>query len=630
MAKKAKPEPTLDPTPAPPRTPGYNTLLLLLLALIGAGAYANSLDNPFIMRDIPRIVHAAQAHGVGAALASGHPVTNLSYALNYDLGALDVVGYRIVNILIHVLAGLALYGLVRRTLTGPRLRDQYGNAAVGLAFAVAVIWLVHPLQTESVDYLAHRDTTLMGMFYLFTLYCIVRAATGTTRGTGWLIAAVVCCVLGMGSSAVMITAPVVALAYDRIYLSSSMSELMKRRGWMYGGLCAAWLLPISSGVVKSVIDANQAGATVGFGVKGVSAANYAMTQPGVLLNYFKLSLWPAPLCVDYDWNLVRSLWESGAIAIVVVAALLVWTIVMMIRRPTLGFVGFWFFVVAAPTSSVIPNAAPLAEYRMYLPLIAIIVLIVFGARSFLRDLVGRKSAGHAVLGFVILVPVVAALLVVTAKRNTVYASELGMWEDVLAQRPHNPRAMTAVAAGYLDRGKFDEGESLLRKALKLSPDSGEAHYELGRRYSLQEMYEPAMQQFQNALKLGLNNADLYDHMGEAATVLAKYEEAADYLKKALELEPDHVSALRHYGNALFHLQRTDEAVKAFKHALSLEPSDVETLKEYSIVLSVAGRDKEALSVCDKALALRPDDDETKVQKKLLLEKIAKEKKPVTP
>lgn len=626
MAKKAKPEPAPDPTPAPPRTPGYNTLVLLLLALIGAAAYANSLDNPFIMRDIPRIVQATQAHGVGAALASRHPVTNLSYALNYDLGALDVVGYRIVNILIHVLAGLALYGLVRRTLTGPRLRDQYGNAAVGLAFAVAVIWLVHPLQTESVDYLAHRDTTLMGMFYLFTLYCIARAATGTSRGTGWRIGAVVCCALGMGSSAVMITAPLVALAYDRIYLSSSMSELMKRRGWMYGGLCAAWLLPIASGVVKSVLDASQSGATVGFGVKGVSAADYAMTQPGVLLNYFRLSLWPAPLCIGYDWNLVRSLWESGAIAIVVVAALLVWTIVMMIRRPTLGFIGLWFFVVAAPTSSVIPNAAPLAEYRMYLPLIAIIVLIVFGAHSFLRDLFGRKSAGHAVLGLVILLPVVAALFAVTAKRNTVYASELVMWEDVLAQRPNNPRALTAVAAGYLDRGKFDEGESLLRKALKLTPDSGEAHYQLGRRYSLQQMYEPAMQEFQNALKLGLNNADLYDHMGEAATVLGNYEESADYLKKALALDPDHVSALMHYGNTLFHLQRADEALKEFKHVLDLDPNNVEGLKQYSLMLSVAGRTKEAIAACDKALALSPDDEDAQWQRKLLEDRLKKESK----
>lgn len=626
MAKIAKPESTPDPTPAPPRTPGYNTLVLLLLALIGAAAYANSLDNPFIMRDIPRIVDAAQTHSVGAALMSRQPVTNLSYALNYDLGALDVVGYRVVNILIHLLAGLALYGLIRRTLTGPRLREQYGNAAVGLAFAVAVIWLVHPLQSESVDYLAHRDSTLMGMFYLFTLYCIVRAATGTSRGTGWLIAAVVCCALGMGSSAVMITAPIVALAFDRIYLSASISELMKRRGWMYGGLCAAWLLPIASGLVKSVLDASQTGATVGFGVKGVSAADYLMTQPGVLLNYFKLSLWPAPLCVDYDWNLVRSLWESGAIAIVVVAAVLMWTIVTMIRRPTLGFIGFWFFVVAAPTSSLIPNVVPLAEYRMYLPLIAIIVLIVFGAHSFLRDLVGRKSAGGAVLGFVILLPIAAALFAVTAQRNTVYASELVMWEDVLAQRPDNPRAMTAVGAGYLDRGKFDEGESLLRKALELSPNSGEAHYQLGRRYSLQQMYEPALQEFQNALVLGRIDADLYDHMGEAATVLGKYEESTDYLKKALGLDPNHVSALMHYGNALFHLQRADEALKEFKHVLDLDPNNVEALKQYSLMLSVAGRTKEAIAACDKALALRPDDEDAQWQRKLLADRLEKESK----
>jgi len=624
VPRSLKPETAEPQQPEQPRTPGYNALVLIGLALLGAAAYANTFENPFIIDDIPRIVERPAAHDLSRALTTRQPVTDLTFAVNHALGGLDVVGYRVVNIAIHVLAGLTLYGLIRRTLASGRLADRFGRGAAGVACAIAAIWLVHPLQTESVTYLAHRDKALMGLFYLLTLYAVVRAATAPRGGAGWMVAAAIFCLLGMGSSAVMMTAPIVALAFDRIYLSSSMSQLVRRRGLMHAALFATWLLPIANGVVRSVLDAGNTTATVGFGVQGVPVDDYAMTQPGVLLHYFKLSLWPVSQCVDYNWRLVRSITESGAIAIVVVAALLVWTVVMMFRRPAVGFIGVWFFVVAMPTSSFIPSAEALVEHRMYLPLAAIIALIVFGAHAILRDLLPRQAFGRGALFAVLLLPVLAALFATTTQRNAVYASELLMWEDILTKRPDNPRALTAVGTAYLDRGKLPEGETLIRRAIALKPDSTEAHYQLGRRYAVQRQHDQALQQFKNASQLGLVDADLYAHMGQSATVLAEYDKSIEYLEQALELEPDHVTALMHYGNALFHAQRPEEAVESFKRVVELDPSNVEAHKQYSVMLAVVGRTEEALAACDRALALRPEDEGAKLQRELLVERMEAE------
>src|SRR5207249_9737776 len=134
--------------------------------------------------------------------------------INYVWGGLNVWGYHALNLGIHILVASTLFAVLRRTLTGDVLCVQFGRTATGLALAVAVIWMVHPLLTESVTYVCQRSELLMGLFLLLTLYCLIRG-DGTTNRNVWYAAGVLSCFLGAGSKEVMAAAPIVVLVYDR-------------------------------------------------------------------------------------------------------------------------------------------------------------------------------------------------------------------------------------------------------------------------------------------------------------------------------------------------------------------------------------------------------------------------------
>ena len=237
----------------------WQLLPALVIICVGLYAYHNSLRGPFVFDDVPAIRDNPTIHQLWPpwqALSppqadnpvTARPVVNLSLAVNYALGGLNVWGYHVVNLAIHILGALVLYGVVRRTLLCASLRERYGDEARWLALAVALIWVVHPLQTESVTYLIQRTESLMGLFFLLTLYCVIRGSTSSGR-RGWYAAAIVCCALGMGSKEVMVVAPLTVLLYDRAFLSGSFREALRARAALYAGLCGCWLVLV--GLVAS-------------------------------------------------------------------------------------------------------------------------------------------------------------------------------------------------------------------------------------------------------------------------------------------------------------------------------------------------------------------------------------------
>ncbi len=204
---------------------------VVLIVIVALAVYANSFRGPFIFDDEQSILQNPSIRRLwpiwgplnppkGGWPVQSRPIMNLSLALNYALFGLDVRGYHGFNLTIHVLGALLLYGIVRRTLSLPALRDRFGKVAAQLALAAALIWTVHPLQTESVTYVIQRTESIMGLFYLLTLYCVIRGAC-SARPVGWCLSAVVACALGMASKEVMVTAPVIVLLYDRSFLARS-------------------------------------------------------------------------------------------------------------------------------------------------------------------------------------------------------------------------------------------------------------------------------------------------------------------------------------------------------------------------------------------------------------------------
>src|SRR5580692_767166 len=352
----------------------WGTLLASGIVVLAAlTAYHNSFSGPFIfddqkvVTDNPTIKHLASALSPPPdAGTGGRPLLNLTFALNYALGGMDVWGYHAFNLLIHVLAGLTLFGIVRRTLETTRSREildqNLTSSPVWPAFAVGLLWTVHPLQTEAVTYVVQRAESLMGLFYLFSIYCFVRYANG--RKSAWVWLSVCSCLLGLGTKEAMVTLPVMVFLFDRTFFSGSFLEAWHLRKRYYLILAATWLPP----AMYLIYNSGNRGGAKGFDI-GISWWAWILTQFEAVVSYLRLAVWPHPLVFSYgpSWIGARQA-APYALATVALAAATLWALV---RKPAAGFLGFWFFGLLAPASLVPGISEMMAERRMYLPLAAV-------------------------------------------------------------------------------------------------------------------------------------------------------------------------------------------------------------------------------------------------------------------
>jgi len=515
------------------------------------------------------------------------------------------------------------------------------QGAAIFAFAVALIWLIHPLQTESVTYVIQRAESLMGLFYLLTMYLFVCGVKSARPGR-WCLAAVAACALGMATKAVMVTAPVMVLVYDRFFVVGSVREAWRRRGVVYLGLGLTWGVLFACGVVQHVFTPATDRTAIGFGFKGISPWEYTLTQSQVILHYLRLSLWPHPLCLDYVWPVAHSVDEVLAPAVVIVGLFLL-TLWAFIRKHWIGFAGAWFFLILAPTSSVIPVRDVAFEHRMYLPLAAVIVVIVAGARTCWKMTGRRVLQGNKLCRWVeaaFFVGIVAWLGSCTVRRNRDYHDQMGMWRDVAEQRPRNARAHVNIGVLLEREGKLLEAIEEYRIAVAMEPDYADAHYNLGVALVRLTRVDEAEQAFRDAIRLSpgdapahANLANLlyrrgdwdtamtaygeavriapYDHsarLGLARTLVKKTQlnEAIAELRRLLEIAPNSAVAHLDLGNAYIRKGDFPTAIGEFREAARLDPTEVVSRINLGTALSLEGRTDEAVAWFHEALRIDPN------------------------
>jgi len=599
----------------------------VFLILVGALlAYGNSFSGPFIFDDLtwipanPHIRHLwplwntlQPPHGT---TGTGRPLVCLTLALNYALSGLEPWSYHMFNLAIHASAALVLFAIVRRTLQGPRLGKRFGTHASGLATAVAVCWAVHPLQTESVTYIIQRAESLMGLFLLLTLYCVIRG-DGSTRCLWWYTAAVLCCALGMGSKEGMTVAPIVVLLYDRIFLADSWAGLWNQRLGLYLGLAATWLILILLVIMNETRGSSLTDIAV------ASPWRYAQNQFGAIAYYLRLAFWPDRLCLDYGWQssaLPKSWILLGAIIIWPLVAATVWAFE---RARTLGFLGAWFFLTLAPSSSVFPIQDMVAERRMYLPLAAVVMLAVIGTWNGVtvlsRRLAWTRAAGGLV--FVALTALIAGTLAWrTAQRNQDYHSAIAIWTDTIRQRPQNARAWSNLGDAYYKAGQVDSAITSYQRAIELLPTFAVAHLNLGDACIAQGRYSEAITHLSEALRLNPADADAHNDLGFALQQLGDRAQAMAHFRTALRLEPGHARAHYNLSVVFNDLGEFDQALQELQVVRRLLPDRQEIPYKLGLLLSSHGRYAEACANFAEALRLKPDFEQARQHLRLCEEK----------
>jgi Tfp pilus assembly protein PilF len=588
-----------------------------LIVLAGWVAYWNSFKGVFLLDDIQAIVQNPTIRSLwppgavftlrqGGSPVSGRPVVNLSLAVNRALGGTEPWGYHAGNLTIHILAGLALFGIIRRTLRLPRLQNRFGGRSTGLALAAAMIWLVHPLQTESVTYLCQRAESLAGLLYLATLYCCLRAFQAD-RSIGWKMAGVALCLVGMATKETMVTVPLVVLLYDRTFVSPSFREAIRRRWGLYASLAATWAL-----LAVLVFQAGNRGGTAGFG-QGVSSWDYAKTQFGAIVHYLRLCFWPNPLVLDYGTYLPTGAWQIVPQAIVV-ALLLIATPLSMRYLPWAGFLGACFFLILSPTSSFVPVVGQtMAEHRMYLPLAAVIALVVMLADwAWGRLPLSLASVGHLPAAVRWAIPVaalgalVAGEIYLTVLRNNDYRSDLSIWQDTVRKVPSNCGVHYTLGGVLASRGQIAQAIEHYQQALKLNPDYTAAHYNLGKLLAARGQVAQAIEHYQQALKSKPDFAEAHNNLGVALASRGQVTQAIEHYQQALKSKPDFAEAHNNLGVALASRGQVTEAIEQFQQALKSKPDDAEVHNNLGSILAAQGRLDEAIRHFERSLQLKPD------------------------
>jgi Flp pilus assembly protein TadD len=582
----------------------------LLIVVAGLWAYHNSFRGPFIFDDLPSIPENRHIHHlwpIGVAMSAppsspvaGRPVVCLTLALNYAWGGLSVWGYHVFNLAIHAISALVLFGILWRTFEGRRLGDQFGANAPWLAGAIALVWEVHPLQTESVTYIVQRTELLMGLFLLLTLYCVLRSE-GSANPCGWQWAAIASCALGMSCKEVMVVAPLIVLLYDRVFLTPSFRELWRRRGRMYVGLALTWL--ILAGLV--ILTTRE---MTGLGMQEITPWDYLKTEAGVIVHYLCLCFWPRPLVIDYfDWPISRS-WNDCVISGAVMVGLLGATIWSFRRRPWLGFLGAWFFLILAPTSSVLPSLGEVtADRRMYLPLAAVVTLVVGGGWQVLNGSLGYRLDPRTLrrIGGAALVVAVLALGWMTIRRNEIYRSDVAIWSDVVAHRPHNTRALVNLGTVLAKRGQTDEALALYRQALQLDPDNSDAQFNLGLTLAGRNELDEALVHLNEAVRLVPHSAIAQCDLGVVLAQKGDLVGASKHLTESLRFDPRNATAHNVLGTILARQGNPAAAEKEFARALQLEPDFADAHANLGLVLAELGRMDEAMQQWETAVRLDP-------------------------
>ena len=577
----------------------------VILAVILA-VYSNSFRGPFVIDDQASVVQNPDIRELARldrvltprrdSPVAGRPLVNLSFAIDYALSGLEVTAYHVTNLVWHIACAWLLFGVVRRTLALPSMPPPIAAEAANLALAVAVVWGAHPLTTEVVDYLSQRTESMMACFLLLTLYAAIR---------GWQGMAIVACLAGTVCKETIAVTPLLVALYDRVFLYPSWRQALRARTSLYMGLAASWL------VLAGVVMSGPRAAVSGF-ASGVSPWTYLLNQASLVVEYLRLTVWPSGLVVLYGWPEMLSLGDVLPQALGLVALLVV-TIVALIRVPPFGFLGAWFFVALAPASSVLPIATEVgAERRMYVPLMALATLAVLAAQLVVRARLVRVA---------LMIAVVVGLGALTMQRTTEYASGVALARTVVERRP------TAVAHHLLGEqlglaGQTAAAENELRAAVRMG--DSRARYPLAAMLvNTQRLPEAAAQLEAFVATTGVPQRlrwldppllDVLTARLQLAQIYAanrRWADAAAQARLVLEVAPRHPEASRLLGVSLVGAQVWPEAVSVLRDYLALRPDDARTRTTLAVALIASGRLDEGVGELQRAAAREPNDPNTR-------------------
>jgi len=544
--------------------PKFIFLRCCLIIFAGFMVYCNTFNAPFNFDDAANIINKPIVRdltpsGFKNALTGHRGLAIASFQINYYLSGANVVSYHLFNLFIHITTALLVYRFLDLLLKTPSFRkdaELYLNS-LPVPFFTALLFVVHPVQTQAVTYIVQRFTALAALFYVAAAVCYLQARLCQVRenrpvsagAVSWLAGCIAAFFCAVKSKEIAYTLPLALVLLEFLCFKVERKKIFATAAIAVVAL-ASFFLKIGIGKFSleqavAVMDDATRLQTI------TSRGDYLFTQFRVILKYIQLLFFPVNQRVDYDYPLSHSFFEPAVMGSFIILSLLFGTALILVRRSRTGNVDrrliafgiFWFFLTLSIESSVLPIIDLIFEHRVYLPSVGAIAAVTTAG----LNLVWRRESERS-KGVVCLVLLLIAVLFAGAawKRNLVWRSEVTLWEDATLKSPDNSRAWNNLGSAYIKENSSDKALQALVRAIELDRSKQEAWNNLGIAIDLKGVYK---ERFNRTGKMFTTPESIKDevvnkwqgevnnNLGLAYEILGNYPKAAENYRNAIGYSP---------------------------------------------------------------------------------------------
>lgn len=614
-------------------SPGSALLLIGLSVLV---IYSNIYNTPFTFDDATSIVENKTTRNLSnyfsySKLLKPRAIVDFTFALNYRFGKLNVFGYHLVNVLIHILNGFLVYVLVLVVLKqGPgcsnasaELISESPDFSIRItSLFTALIFVVHPIQTQAVTYTVQRYASMAAMFYMASVLFYLKARilqqkakirerkeqekagkNDTFRISSVYVLSMVCGISAFLSKQNTASLPLAILVVEYLLIDRTWQGWKTKLPW-FVVLFALWTLFMLyvSGFFSGGFEGRELLADVSGLIKeteAVSRWQYLCTQFNVIVIYIRLLFLPVGQNLDHLYLFKNGFFDSytplAFLFLVSLAALGAWHIK---KRPVLSLAILWFFVTLSVESSIIPIRDALFEHRLYLPML--------GFGLFVSDQLFHYLSAQRVFAVFLSISIIVSLGAATYHRNITWRDAKTLWSDVVSKSPHNHRAYNNLGLAFYEQGRTEEAVEQYLQSLRINPDYEEAHNNLGVALHQQGRTDQAIDHYLKALHINPYYENAHNNLGYALEAQGRLDEAMVHYLEALRIKPDFEGAFYNFGSALIKQGRINQAIGFYFQALRINPDSVAAHNNLGVALERKGRLDEAVRHYSEALRLKPD------------------------
>jgi tetratricopeptide (TPR) repeat protein len=538
-----------------------------------------------------------------------------TFALNYLLHGADVAGYHIVNLIIHVLNALLVYGLVVLSFRTPLLqRSSLKHRAGTIALFSALLFAGHPVQTEAVTYIVQRFASLATLFYLVSLAAYIKSRLAGLENRSkwktpaWYAVSLVSAVLAMKTKEIAFTLPVVITLYEFLFFEGT---IKKRILLLLPLLLTMVIIPMSllgtarplGEMINDVSEATRV-------QTDVTRMEYLFTEFTVIVTYLRLLFLPYNQNLDYDYPLFQSFFATEVVLSFLLLVLIFGAGIYLLyrdrRSPGAGrlmaFGILWFFITLSVESSVIPIVDVIFEHRLYLPSVGFFITCTSALFLGAERLKSRwAGAERAVMG--VLAAVVIVFTGLTYARNIVWQSEVSLWEDVIKKGPEKARGYNGLGLAYQHMSQYDKAIVSFDKAIALDPAYIDSYNSRGLFFEKMGQFDKAIEDYNKAIALDPSYPESYFNRGIAFEKKGEFDKAIEDNDRAIALEPAYYAAYINRGVLEGQIGLFDKAIEDFNQSIVINPKPADAYSNRGIVYALTGQYGRALDDFNKALEL---------------------------